>query len=97
MTSSTMAAAYLPASKSLSGMRAQDAAAFSIIGAHLSFCQEPSMLILDEATSHLGAATERYVTEMVAIADHLISLSRSGVMERDGVPRKARPRQEDQM
>ena len=55
------------------------------------------MLILDEATSHLGAATERYVTEMVAIADHLISLSRSGVMERDGVPRKARPRQEDQM
>jgi ABC-type bacteriocin/lantibiotic exporter with double-glycine peptidase domain len=104
--SSTVTAAYLPASKSLSGVRAQHAPAF--LPAHALY-QEPSILILDEATSDLDVATEQHIAEVVAelhiaqvfaahrpdtmaIADHLISLSCSGVMERDGVPRKARLR-----
>lgn len=79
--------------------------------------QQPSILILDEATSHLDVPTEQRISAMlaelhmtrvfaahrpdtVAIADRVISLSRSGVIESDGANRMARrpvAAQEDQM
>ena len=79
--------------------------------------QQPSILILDEATSHLDVPTEQRISAMlvelnmtrvfaahrpdtVAIADRVISLSRSGVIESDGANRMARRHvtaQENQM
>ena len=69
--------------------------------------QQPSILILDEATSHLDVPTEQRISAMlvelhmtrvfaahrpdtVAIADRVISLSRSGVIESDGANGMAR-------
>lgn len=79
--------------------------------------QQPSILILDEATSHLDVPTEQRISAMlaelhmtrvfaahrpdtVAIADRVISLSRSGVIESDGANRMAQRHvtaQDDQM
>lgn len=70
--------------------------------------QQPAILILDEATSHLDVATEQRIAAMlaelhmtrvfaahrpdtVAIADRVISLSKSGMIESDGA-HNGRPR-----
>ena len=80
--------------------------------------QQPSILILDEATSHLDVPTEQRISAMlaelhmtrvfaahrpdtVAIADRVISLSRSGVIEsdgkNDGISRRHSVAQQDQL
>ncbi|HEY6348245.1 MAG TPA: peptidase domain-containing ABC transporter [Candidatus Angelobacter sp.] len=80
--------------------------------------QQPSILILDEATSHLDVPTEQRIAAMltelhmtrvfaahrpdtVAIADRVISLSKSGVIESDvtgsGITRRHGLGQQDPM